>query len=137
MDSNYGYDSSHYPKFRRWLKENRSASLVVFAYNDSIALYNGKPVVSAQGGTWYRSRLMLRQLQNDFELKTVRDDSLVVIADKKKRIGFHLKTNPQQKILHTQQVEYNGFIHSVLFGTKQENTGYRYFGERAYTGLIE
>ena len=52
MDSNYGYDSSYYPVLRQWLQQNKSATLNVFAYNDSVALYNGKPVVSATGGTW-------------------------------------------------------------------------------------
>ena len=124
-------------KFKNWLKENKKATLTVFAYNDSVALYNGKPVVSAHGGTWYKSRVMLQQLQNDFEIKQLRNDSLLVFEDKKKRIGFFLKTNPEQKIFHTQQVELNGFIHSILFGTKEENKGYQYFNQRAYSQWIE
>jgi hypothetical protein len=137
LDSNYGYDSSYYPKFRTWLANNKKATLTVFAYNDSVALYNGKPVVSAHGGTWYRSHMMLQQLQNDFALQKTRDDSLIVYEDQKKRIGFFFKTNPDQKIFHTRQVELNGFIHSILFGTKKENRGYNYFDKRAYSRLIE
>jgi hypothetical protein len=136
LDSNYGYDSSHYDKFKNWLIQNKKAHLTVFAYNDSIALYNGKPVVSARGGTWYKSGLMLRQLQNDFTMRSVRADSVLTYEDKKKRIGFFLKTNPEQKIFHTHQVELNGFIHSVLFGTSKENKGYSYFGQRAYSQYV-
>ena len=136
IDSNYGYDSSYYQKFKDWLTENRKSTLTVFAYNDSVALYNGKPVVSARGGTWYRSRMMLGQLQQDFDIAQLRDDSLLVYADKNKRIGFFFKTNPYQKIFHTQQVELNGFIHSILFGTKKENEEYSYFGPRAYNQFI-
>ncbi|HEY0354779.1 MAG TPA: hypothetical protein VGC29_01165 [Flavisolibacter sp.] len=136
LDSNYGYDSTYYAKIRSWLKKNPTARLNVFAYNDSIALYNGKPVVSAQGGTWYRSNLMLQHFRKDFKLVNIKNDSLVCFEDKKKRIGFYFKTNPERKILHTRQVELNGFIHSILFGTKWENDGYTYFGQRAYTHYI-
>ncbi|MFL5809307.1 MAG: hypothetical protein ACJ749_07275 [Flavisolibacter sp.] len=136
LDSDYGYDSIYYQKFRNWLQTNRSAVLTVFAYNDSVALYNGKPVVSQKGGTWYRSGLMLRQLEQDFKFEKLKDDSLVIYTSKNKRIGFFLKTNPEQKIFHTQQVELNGFIHSILFGTKHESKGYQYFGPRAYGRFI-
>jgi hypothetical protein len=34
------------------------------------------------------------------------------------------------------QVEKNGFIESLLSGTPLEQRGYRYFGRRAYSGLI-
>ncbi len=49
LDSDYGYDSTYYPKFKNWLQDNKYAALNVFAYNDSMALYNGKPVVSPTG----------------------------------------------------------------------------------------
>jgi hypothetical protein len=137
IDSNYGYDSSYYNKFKNWLVNNNGVTLTVFAYNDSVALYNGKPVVSAKGGTWYKSRIMLQQLQKNFEIQKLQDDSLIMYADKKKRIGLFFKTNPEQKILHTQQVELNGFIHSILLGTKKESEGYKYFGQRAYSKFIE
>jgi len=133
IDSNYGYDSLHYPKLKAWLQK-KNHYLTVFAYNDSVALYNGKPVVSAKGGTWYKSHLMLRHLQNDFKINKVQEDSLIIY--KNKRIGFFFKTNPERKIFHTHQVELNGFIHSVLFGTKKQQNGYRYFGERAYSHFI-
>lgn len=136
IDSNYGYDSSYYLKFKNWLSK-KGNHLTVFAYNDSVALYNGKPVVSAKGGTWYKSHLMLRQLHNDFGMEKIREDSLLFYESKNKRIGFFFKTNPGNKIFHTQQVELNGFIHSFLFGTKKENHGYKYFEARAYSGLIE
>jgi hypothetical protein len=44
-----------------------------------------------------------------------------------------LRENPDKLILHTRQVELNGFIHSMLSGTRNENKGYTYFGERAYS----
>jgi len=137
LDSDYGYDSSYYPKIKSWLMKTKYASLNVFAYNDSVALYNGKPVVSATGGTWYRSHLLLKHLQQDFIFSETRTDSLIIFKGKNSRIHFFFKPNLNQGIYHTQQVELNGFIHSVLCGTKKDSKKYRYYGERAYNNLIE
>lgn len=137
LDSDYGYDSSYYPKFSRWLKEVKGSALNVFAYNDSVALYNGKPVVSATGGTWYRSHLLLKHLQDDFVFSQSLTDSLIIYRNRDKRIQFFFKGNVNRGIYHTQQVELNGFIHSVLCGTKFDSEKYRYYGVRAYTPFIE
>ena len=137
LDSDYGYDSSYYPKFRDWLKEVKGTNLNVFAYNDSVALYNGKPFVSATGGTWYHSRLFLTHLQNDFIMEKQRDDSLVTYTSAAGNIQFFFKTNPDRKIFHTVQVELNGFIHSIFCGTAYDSKKYSYYGERAYKELIE
>ena len=53
------------------------------------------------------------------------------------RIKFLLKDNPERKILHTIQVERNGFIEAMVSGTTEEGRGYEYFGERAYTRWIQ
>jgi hypothetical protein len=136
LDSNYGYDSSYLPKLTRWLKVNKDSYLTVFAYNDSVALYEGKPVVSATGGTWYRSRLMLLELTNFFAFRENNNDSMLHYLTADKRVQFYLKTNPGRKIFHTVQVERNGFIHAVLNGTRYDSRKYRYFGERAYEKFI-
>ncbi len=137
LDSNYGYDSTYYPKLKTWLQEVKDASLNVFAYNDSVALYNGKPVVSATGGTWYRGHLLLTHLQNDFSFQKIRDDSIINYRNKDQRIQFFFKTNPDRKIYHTQQVEFNGFIHSIFCGTKLDSRKYVYYSGRVYQELIE
>ena len=134
IDSNYGYDSTYTDKIRNWLKDNRKNHLTVFAYNDSVALYNDKPIVSATGGTWYRSKLMMKDL-NDLNF-TVKDDSIMHFQSRSKRVNVYLKKNPDRKIYHTQQVELNGFIHSVLIGTTAESRRYQYYGKRAYNHLI-
>ncbi|MDP4264033.1 MAG: hypothetical protein Q8941_16005 [Bacteroidota bacterium] len=137
LDSDYGYDSSYYSKFKNWLNTVKGSALNVFAYNDSIALYNGKPFVSATGGTWYRSHLFLQQLRADFSFQQVRDDSLVVYKSGNDQVQFFFKTNPDRKIFHTVQVERNGFIHSILCGTPYDSKKYLYYSERAYSELIE
>jgi hypothetical protein len=137
LDSDYGYDSSYYPKFKEWLGSVKGSALNVFAYNDSVALLNGKSFVSATGGTWYRSRLFINHLQKDFPFEKLRDDSLIIYKSGKGNIQFFFKTNPDRKIFHTVQVELNGFIHSILCGTKYDSKKYRYYGARAYSGFIE
>jgi len=128
LDSDYGYDSTYTGKFKRWLQKKEHA-LNVFAYNDSVALYEGKPVVSATGGTWYKSHLMMRDLGN---FTQTRNDSVIAYKNKSGQVQFFFKTNPDRKIFHTTQVELNGFIHSVLCGTKQDSKNYRYYDKRAY-----
>jgi len=137
LDSNYGYDSSYYPKFKNWLLETKGATLNVFAYNDSIAFLNGKPFVSATGGTWYRSHLMLSHMQKDFSFAQSFTDSLVIYKTENKQVQFYFKLNLNRGIYHTQQVELNGFIHSVLCGTKKDSKKYSYYSARAYSDLIE
>ncbi len=136
IDSNYGYDSSYYSLLRNWLRSVKGAALNVFAYNDSIALYNGKPVVSAKGGTWYRSRLMLQHFSADMPFDRTTSDSMDIFYSRDKRVQFFFKQNPDRGIYHTQQVELNGFIHSVLCGTRYDSRGYLYYGKRAYEEMI-
>jgi len=143
LDSNYGYDETYNygKKLSKWLKSSSSNRLCVLAYNDSVALYNGKPVVSATGGTWYRSKKMVDYLKRDFNFKTTIDTDFWKYTAKNNRIEFILKTNPEKAILHTIQVERNGFIQSILSGTKFEEKGYKYYPlseqTRAYTPLIQ
>jgi hypothetical protein len=137
LDSDYGYDSSYYPAFKQWLQNVKGSALNVFAYNDSIAIYNGKPLVSATGGTWYRSHLFLSHLQNDFSFSKTMTDSLTIFKSGDERIQFYFKINLNRGIYHTQQVELNGFIHSVLCGTKKDSRKYSYYSTRAYPDLIE
>lgn len=136
LDSDYGYDSSYFPKLKDWLLADKKAALNVFAYNDSVALYNGKPVVSATGGTWYRSRLMLQHLQPFFSFTESRTDSILEYKSADRRVQFFFKPNYDRGIYHTQQVELNGFIHSLLCGTRWESKGYRYYGPRGYADLV-
>jgi hypothetical protein len=137
LDSDYGYDSSYYPKLKEWLLHGKNSHLTVFAYNDSVALYNGRSVVSATGGTWYRSHVMMNDLSRIFSFKKTREDSITSYESINKQVGFFFKDNRDRGIYHTQQVELNGFIHSILFGTKKESKRYIYYGPRAYNDLIE
>jgi hypothetical protein len=137
LDSNYGYeDSIHGPRLVEWLKSGCDKHLCTLAYNDSVVIYNGEPLVSPTGGTWYRSKRMKDYLARSFPLSEELTDSLLWYVSPDRRIQVILKTNPEKKIYHTLQVELNGFIHSILSGTLHEQKGYAYFGESIYARYI-
>lgn len=137
LDSNYGYSDLYGPKFVNWLNVSDQNYLCVLAYNDSVALYNQKPVVSDTGGTWHRSKMMKDYLDNHFSIKVEEEEEFIQYSGLDDRIKFVLKKNPARAILHTVQLELNGFIHSMLSGTKLESFKYQYFGERAYNSFIQ
>lgn len=137
LDSNYGYEDIYGDQIIRWLNASDKNCLSVLAYNDSIALYNGKPFVSATGGTWYRSKMMQQYLSNTFEFSTTEDDDFIRHKALDGRIQILLKKNPGREIFHTVQVEKNGFIHTMLSGTATENAGYVYYGDRVYDDWIQ
>ena len=139
LDSDYGYEESmHKTKLTNWLNKSKKNKLLVLAYNDSIVIYNGKPLVSATGGTWYRSRLMQKNLSETFSFTTNTDTAFIKHRALKDRVLFILKENPSGLILHTTQVEKNGFILSLLSGTKFNNKKhFTYFGESVYEKYIQ
>ncbi len=136
LDSNYGYTAAHKEKLLRWLRESEQHRLLVFAYNDAAGLLNGKPFVSAEGGTWGRSALMLEQLGTELPFSASTNGSLHTHLAANGRVEFLLRENPERKIWHTVQVERNGFIHALLSGTPHAGKDYEYLGERAYEKFI-
>jgi hypothetical protein len=137
LDSEYGFeDSLHTAKLSRWLKLSKDHHLVAMAYNDSVVIYNGKPLVSPTGGTWWRTKWMQRSLARDFSFKNAADTALLYFNSLSNRIDIRLKFNPEAKIFHTEQVARNGFIHTLLSGTKLSEKAYRYWGDWVYRDYI-
>ena len=137
LDSNYGYEHMYGDKLIQWLDASPEHYLSVLAYNDSVALYQGAPIVSPTGGTWYRSRMMQADLAHRYDFSTNEDDGFIRHEALNGRIKILLKKNPEQKILHTVQVARNGYIHTMLSGTPLENQDYEYYGERIYDSLVQ
>ena len=139
LDSDYAYDSArgHGDKLAEWLRGPPEHFLCVLAYNDAIARLDGQPFVTLEGGTWGRSHAMLRDLATQFDFtSTTNGVGLERYSALDGRVQFLLHTNPERKILHTVQVQHNGFIQAILAGTAQEGRGYEYFGPEAYTNWI-
>ena len=137
LDANYGYETEkHAAKLADWLESSREHRMVVLAYRDDLALWKGKPFVTSGGGTGGRSKVMLRDLDDRFIFTRGRDGDIVVAKGIGGRAQFYMHDNPAHIILHTVQVERNGFIHSMLAGTGRANRGYKYMGEPAYKQWI-
>jgi hypothetical protein len=138
LDSNYAYDAAkgHATKLAHWLAAAADRRLCVLAYEDFVALLDGKTFVSEAGGTWGRSQAMLRDLGAIMPFARADTNGLQRHAALAGRVQFFLKENPEKAILHTRQVELNGFIHAMLVGTPAENAGYVYLGARVYSDLI-
>src|SRR5580704_12957504 len=98
----------HLAKIARWLK-HYNHYLCAIAYDDFSARYQGKPFVSAEGGTWGRSHAMLKDLGQDFSIKRTNATDPERYEGLGGQIVFLLKQNPKAEILHTVQVERNGF----------------------------
>jgi hypothetical protein len=139
LDSNYAYDpaAGHAGKLIAWLRSPTPRYLCVLAYDDASARLEGKPFVSAAGGTWGRSHALLADLAQAFEFTSQTNAGLRRHTALGGRVQFLLKENPERKVLHTVQVERNGFIHSLLAGTPRESKGYEYLGVRVYTKWIQ
>lgn len=137
LDATYAYDpAQHRDKLKRWLKTASRPRLTVFAYEDHVALLNGKPFVSATGGTWGRSQLMLEDLRRDFTYTSQTNNSLQTHRAEAGRVEFRLRENPERKIWHTLLVERNGFIHALLTGTPALGRDCEFLGSRSYEKFI-
>lgn len=132
MDSNYGYEYKYAQPVMNWLQADTTHSLMVFAYNDSVALLNGKRIVSDSGGTWHRSHRMIEDFSSNVDFISERDSAFQRYHGLAGRVRFYLKENPNRGIWHTEQVERNGLIHALFAATQWENQGYDYWENRAY-----
>jgi hypothetical protein len=134
LDSNYAYETEkgHASKLAEWLAASATRRLSVLAYEDHVALLGGKTLVSEQGGTWGRSQAMLRDFAENWTWARSDAGGLQRHTALGGRVEFLLKENPEKAVLHTRQVELNGFIHAMLAGTEAAGKGYVYLGARAY-----
>lgn len=133
IDATYAYETEkHQQKLASWLKQPLKF-LQVIAYNDSVVVYNNKPLVSPTGGTWYRSKLMANDLGRlKFEENTLQ----LAWQNKSGSTSFTLIKNPDGKIFHTVLVERNGFIELLFKGTKLADKNYRFWTEPVYQNFI-
>ena len=80
---------------------------------------------------------MLKEMGATIPFKKTLTDSLIIYTGYHNRVQFFLKPNYDRGIYHTRQVELNGFIHSVLCGTRYDSKNYKYYGNRVYDDLME
>jgi hypothetical protein len=140
LDSNNNWDNNRYgSKIVNWLRASNENYLSVIAYNDSVALLNGQPIVSATESTWYRSRMMQKYLKANLQYTWTEtaDADFVRYAAENNRIQFILKTNPSQEVYHTLLVKKNGYIQANLSGSNKEGVNYTFWETEAYSSHIQ
>lgn len=137
LDSVYGYETqTHFDKLKEWLRKP-GHFLSVISYEDTTVIYNGKPLVSAEGGTWGRSHRMLEDFGTVFPFKEDINDTMEIYKALGGRFSIKLLRNPEGKIFHTVLVARNGFIDSFLTGTAREGRAYTFWGDWAYEEYIK
>lgn len=138
LDSTYGYDEQeHKEKLSSWIKTSKEHFLNVTSYQDSTVVFNGKPLVSPHGGTWWRSKKMQQDLSSSVSFVKNDTSDMLLFAHNNGQVQFKLIKNPEGLIWHTVLVEKNGFIDSILTGTAAAGVGYSFWGQRAYGQYIK
>lgn len=140
LDSNYNWDNSRYgAKLKQWLEASNENKLSVICYDDLNALLDGKPIVSETGGTWYRSKVMQKYLEDNMTATWDKSDTeeMMTFSAENNRIQFLMKKNPERKVLHTVLVEKNGYIQALFSGTALEEKNYKFYSNAVYTPYIQ
>jgi len=140
LDSNYSFEvaDGHGDKLKSWLEADTAHRLVVVAYDDRNITLNGKPVVSATGGTYRATHRMIDALGKSVPF-TESDSGLFYRYEGIKGQALMLvHRNPDNKILHTALVgEMNGLLMALTRGTPEESTWGHFGGPRAYSAWIQ
>lgn len=139
LDANYGYSdaSRHGDKLIAWLRGDTRRRLCVVAYDDRNVMLDGKPVVSATGGTYRRTFQMADRISRDIPLSRQDDTAWLRWRGLEGRIDLIVLKNPANAILHTVLVERNGFLHAMTSGTDLEGKAGRFNGRAAYRQWIQ
>ena len=138
LDANYGFDEKkHGKKLETWLNADAKHALGAYSYDDRDVKFNGKPIVSATGGTFRRTEDMKTFFTDPFKLKEEKLESFKRFRSADNRLELVQIDNPEKKILHTVMVERNGFIHALTLGSKWEDRVAPFWSDRAYTDYIQ
>lgn len=119
LDANYAYsdEDRHAEKLLDWLLRGGKHCLGVVAYDDREIMFNGKKVLGPNGGTYRRTRDMIRRFEQLTELACQMHEDRTHCRGLDGRLDLQVLLNPGNKILHTVLVERNGFIHAMTLGT--------------------
>ncbi len=139
LDSEYDYSDSlkHGDKIINWLNAYGDHYLCAIAYDDRDVIIDGKNIGTLNGGTFFRTKLLKKKLEREFEFSDYSDSLFTKFTALNGRVKFFLKSNPDHSMWHTLLVEKNGFIESIVSGTQYENSDYEFWGQRAYSEYIQ
>lgn len=140
LDANYSYseDKGHGDRLLSWLAGEPAHRLVVIAYDDRSVTLDGKPIVSADGGTYRATQRMMDRLAKDRPLSHSLHLDFDLYTDASRQAVFYVNRNYANSILHTALVgEHNGVLQALTVGTAEETAWGVFGGGRAYTRWIE
>lgn len=123
LDANYSYadELHHGDKLLKWLRNNAAARLLVMAYDDRNVEFQGKKVVSDDGGTYRATERMVARFEKDEPVQrgAIADLQSDALCDGRALLLRH--PNPKKVILHTALVgEFNSFAFACLWGQASE-----------------
>src|SRR5438045_5992138 len=95
IDATYADDDAehHGDKLLAWLKGDSKRHLIVMAYDDREVTLNGKKIVSATGGTYYRSHKMIERIRQDAELTESKRGPFEEFVGMNGQVHFLIHTN--------------------------------------------
>jgi pimeloyl-ACP methyl ester carboxylesterase len=139
LDANYAYSDElrHGEKLLSWLRGDRARHLVVLAYDDRRIELNGKRVVSDTGGTFRATAHMLDRMSKDVQFDQSTHGPLTTHLGLQNQIRFDVHSNPENKILHTRLVEWNGFLHVMCWGTALQGSCGEFCGDPVYAKWVQ
>ncbi|MFH0794344.1 MAG: hypothetical protein V2A74_09970 [bacterium] len=139
IDADYSYSDKegHGDKLVKWLNQRDTHYLCVICYDDRDVILNGKNIVDPDGGTWRATLRMIERMKKDIPLDEKDNATMTRYTGLDGRVEFRMMKNPDLKILHTELVEKNGFIHGMTFATPDEKRAGEFWAERAYDQWIQ
>ncbi len=136
LDANYSYSDElgHGDKLLKWLDNHPASRIYVMAYDDREVEYQGKKVVSADGGTYRATERMLARFAKAAAATQSHLADFEAVAYLKGRALFFAPSQSKEPILHTALVgEHNGFAYACLerddTDTEKLLAGPRCYGE--------
>ena len=125
LDAYYKHssDTATAEKLKPWLDANPNHHLVLVCYDDRNIELNGKPVITTPDGGSFRAAHRLLDALSDHHPPTTQSDGPIDSVDfDHEQIHFIFHNNPQNLILHTRLVEWNGFLRAMTVDSSLPQT---------------
>lgn len=140
LDAYYKHssDAATAQKLRAWLNQNINRHLILVCYDDRNIELNGKKVITTpDGGSFRAAHRLLDQLSDHHPPTTQSDGPIDDMVFDHDQIHFIFHNNPQNLILHTRLVEWNGFLRAMTIDSLLPQTWAKLEEQRDYDRWIQ
>jgi hypothetical protein len=136
LDSIHNFNAARGDKMVTWLQAAQDHYLSVISYDDRNVTLNGQPVPGAVG--YVRTLEMIDHFRKKgVALSEEKKNGYTQYTGLNGRVNIIIMDNPNSKILHTETVFRNGFIHAETSGTSLEGTAGAFNGPLAFEKFIQ